>query len=287
MDNKKMITGKTTCLGILGWPVEHSLSPLMQNSAFASAGLDYVYIPLPVKPDALPQAVAGLKALGYGGANVTIPHKINVMPLLDELDISAKMVGAVNTIVIKNNKSRGYNTDADGFVQPLLKKGISLQKKKAVLLGAGGAARAVIWGLIQQGIGEISIGVRDLEKARSIVEVFSAYCPIAACQWPSTELDAKLKNCDLLINSTPLGMWPHIEQEPPLDWLLLPPNIAVSDLIYTPPSTKFLQKAAQHGHFCLNGAGMLVEQGAAAFTLWTGQPAPTAAMYAALGLNKV
>nr|WP_092067613.1 shikimate dehydrogenase [Dendrosporobacter quercicolus]NSL46681.1 shikimate dehydrogenase [Dendrosporobacter quercicolus DSM 1736]SDL60102.1 shikimate dehydrogenase [Dendrosporobacter quercicolus] len=282
-----MITGKTTCIGILGWPVGHSLSPVMQNSAFAAAGLDCVYVPLPVRPAALPQAVAGLKALGYRGANVTIPHKISIMPLLDELDTSAKMVGAVNTIVIQDNKSRGYNTDAAGFVQPLLKKGVALHSKKAVILGAGGAARAVIWGLMQQGIGEISIGVRNISKAQAIVEAFSDNSKIAVHQWPSTEFNAKLSTCDVLINSTPLGMSPNIEQEPPLNWAILPANIVVYDLIYTPLETSFLQQAGRLGHMTLNGAGMLVEQGAAAFTLWSGIPAPTATMYAALGLNEM
>jgi shikimate dehydrogenase len=277
-----MITGKTKCIGILGWPVEHSMSPLMQNAAFAANELNYVYIPMPVHPDQLATAISGFKALGFAGANVTIPHKIAVMPYLDELDRSAKMVGAVNTIVAKDNKLYGYNTDAIGFVQPLLKQGVSLTGKNIGLLGAGGAARAVVWGLIEQGVAEITIGVRSIEKARELVDIFSPLVKIQAIQWPSDEFNEKLRYCHVLVNSTPIGMYPHIDTEPPVDWSLFTNRITAYDLIYTPPKTNFLKTAERFNHLIINGAGMLVEQGAAAFTLWTGLPAPVDIMYQAL-----
>ena len=281
-----MVTGTTKCVGIVGWPVEHSMSPSMQNAAFAANKLDYTYIPLPVHPNQLAIAIEGLKALGFVGVNVTIPHKIAVIPYIDVLDKSAEMVGAVNTILIKDNKLYGYNTDAIGFIQPLLKKGNLLSEKKAVLLGAGGAARAVVWGLIEQGVSEISIGVRNPEKARELVNVFSSLVAIKAYFWPSVEFNAQLHHCDILVNSTPIGMYPHIEEEPNIDWSLLKSGITVYDLIYTPEKTRFLKNAEALGHLIINGSGMLVEQGAAAFTLWTGQPAPINIMYDQLAKPK-
>lgn len=281
-----MVTGKTKCVGILGWPVEHSMSPLMQNAAFAASSLDYTYIPLPVHPNRLAVAIEGLKALGFVGVNVTIPHKVAVIPYIDVLDKSAEMVGAVNTILIKDNKLYGYNTDAIGFIQPLLKKGNLLSEKKAVLLGAGGAARAVVWGLIEQGVSEIAIGVRNPEKARELVDVFSSLVAIKAYSWPSTEFNVQLHHCDILVNSTPIGMYPNIEEEPHIEWSLLKSGIPVYDLIYTPEKTKFLKKAETLGHIIINGSGMLVEQGAAAFTLWTGLPAPIDTMYHTLENTK-
>lgn len=277
-----MVTGKTKCIGILGWPVEHSMSPSMQNAAFAASSLDYTYIPLPAHPNQLAVAIEGLKALGFVGANVTIPHKIAVIPYMDVLDKSAEMVGAVNTIVIKENKLYGYNTDAIGFIQPLIKKGKPLSERKVVLLGAGGAARAVVWGLIEQGVAEINIGVRSLEKAQELIDTFSSLVTIKAHSWPSAEFNTKLRHCDILVNSTPIGMYPHIEDEPPIDWSLLKRGITVYDLIYTPAKTRFLQQAEALGHLIINGSEMLVEQGAAAFTLWTGLPAPIDTMYLAL-----
>lgn len=281
-----MVTGKTKCVGILGWPVEHSMSPLMQNAAFAASSLDYTYIPLPVHPDQLAVAIEGLKALGFVGVNVTIPHKTAVIPYIDVLDKSAEMVGAVNTLVLKENRVYGYNTDAIGFIQPLLKQGITLSEKKVVLLGGGGAARAVVWGLIERRVSEIAVGVRTPDKARELVELFSSMVTIKAYSWPSVEFNNELKNCDILVNSTPIGMYPHTDVEPHVDWSLLKSHITVYDLIYTPAKTNFLKQAEKCGHFIINGSGMLVEQGAAAFTLWTGQPAPTNIMYDQLAKPK-
>lgn len=274
-----MITGTTKCIGIIGWPVEHSLSPLMQNAAFNASKLNYAYIPMPVQPTQLTAAIQGLKALGFTGANVTIPHKIAVMPYLDALDKSAEMVGAVNTLVIKDDKITGYNTDAIGFVRPLLKQGTILAGKKIVLLGAGGAARAVVWGLIEQGVEEITIGVRSIEKAKELIEIFSPLVNIQAQEWPSPELNEKLSLCHVLVNSTPIGMYPQTDAEPSINWSLITSRITVYDLIYTPAKTRFLQQAEALGHLIINGSGMLVEQGAAAFTLWTGLPAPIDTMY--------
>lgn len=269
-----MITGKTKIVGIIGWPVGHSLSPLMHNAAFATLNLDYTYIPLPVQPGELSQAVAGLKAMGFIGANVTIPHKVDIIPYLDQLDQSAQFTGAVNTIVIKNGQCIGYNTDAQGFIQPLLAKDIAIKDKTAVLMGAGGAARAVVCGLLQYGIKKIIIGTRNGRKAQDFVENLPEQTKLYGCDWQEDLFIQGLTECDLLINCTPIGMSSTQGGTLPLNWQTLKATAVVYDLIYNPPLTELLIQAQKRGHNILNGAGMLVEQGALAFELWTGESAP-------------
>lgn len=266
-----MITGKTKLIGILGWPVEHSLSPLMHNAAFIAAELDYIYIPLPVKPEDLGEAIKGLRVMGFFGANVTIPHKVAVMQYLDKIDYSAQLVGAVNTIVIRNGRCIGYNTDAEGFVQSLQTKNVTIAGKRAVLLGAGGAARAVACGLIEHGIKTVIVGTRNKDKAQDFVALFPQRDKLTGCCWEEKLFTSALQECDLLINTTPIGMSPNIGQEPPLDWCQVNAAAVVCDLIYNPRQTQFLSKAAKFGHSVINGEGMLVEQGALAFNLWTGE----------------
>lgn len=266
-----MITGRTKKLGILGWPVGHSLSPLMQNAAFESLHLDYVYIPLPVQPENLAQAVAGLKAMEFIGANVTIPHKVTIMPYLDEIDSSAQLVGAVNTIVIKNGKSIGYNTDAQGFIQSLIAKNVTIVDKTAAILGAGGAAKAVVSGLIQHGIHQIIIGARNPIKAQEFINGFPYVTNITSCDWHEDIFNSRIKHCDILINCTPIGMSADKKEEPPIPWDNLNINTVVCDLIYNPPITQFLKSAQTRGHKIINGAGMLLEQGVLAFEIWTGK----------------
>ena len=269
-----MITGKTKTLGILGCPVGHSLSPLMHNAAFSTLQLDCIYVPLPVQPEDLGQAVAGLKAMGFIGVNVTIPHKVTVMPYLDEIHLSAQLAGAVNTIVIKEGKCVGYNTDGQGFIQSLLSKNITIAGKRAVIIGAGGAARAVVAGLIEYGIEEIIVGARSAAKAQEFVELFPAGTKIEGCNWESEVFTQGLQHCDVLINCTPIGMSSKEEAELPINWQQVKTDAAVCDLIYNPPLTKFLAQAEEQGHVIMNGTGMLIEQGALAFELWTGQKAP-------------
>lgn len=264
-----MITGKTKKIGIIGWPVGHSLSPAMHNAALADAGLDYVYVPLPVQPGQLKEAVAGLSALGFSGANVTIPHKVEVMQYLDDVDSTARSVGAVNTIVIKEGKCIGYNTDAQGFIGALQRSNIKVADKQAVLLGAGGAARAVVSGLLEAGIKKISIGARNRLKADDFAKDFAGGL-ITVYDWQDQSFQETLANCDILINCTPLGMTPKLEETPPVEWTKLKKTAAVCDLIYNPPLTKFLDIAQEAGHLVINGEGMLIGQGVVAFHLWTG-----------------
>lgn len=265
-----MLTGTTKNLGVIGYPIAHSLSPNIHNPALAAANLDYVYTALPVAPEALETAVAGLKALNFRGWNVTIPHKTPIMALLDEIDEDAKIIGAVNTVVNDGGYLKGYNTDVTGFIDALVDAGFTLKGAEVALLGAGGAARAVVWGLIKAGVAAIHIGVRNPVKVAPLVDDFKKYGAIDALHWESAEFRAELKKSTLIVNTTPLGMTPKVDAMPPLDWADVHEGAFCYDIIYTPAETRFLREAREHGYRTLNGEGMLAGQGAAAFTLWTG-----------------
>ena len=277
-----MITGKTKIVGIIGCPLGHSLSPLIHNAAFAALELDYAYIPLPVQPDDLGQVVTGLKTMGFVGANVTIPHKVTIMPYLDELDASAQLAGAVNTIVITAGRSIGYNTDAQGFIHSLTTKSIPVKGKTAVIMGAGGAARAVICGLAAAGIDRIIIGTRSAAKLQEFVKLLPEKTTIQGYDWHGEDFVNALTQCDILINCTPIGMSSSLEVQLPIHWKDVKSTAIVCDLIYNPPVTQFLADAQSRGHRTMNGAGMLVEQGALAFELWTKEKAPRSIMFAIL-----
>ena len=266
-----MLKGTTQNLGVMGWPIVHSLSPVLQNAAIEKAGCDYVYTALPVKPEDLHQAVEGLKALQFRGWNVTIPHKTAIMSLLDEIDEDARIIGAVNTVVNDGGHLTGFNTDVTGFIQALLDEGFEPQGKTAVLFGAGGAARAVIWGLFKAGVRAVYLGVRSPEKVRPLVDTFRKYGTITVCHWESDGFARQLGDADLLVNTTPLGMTPHVDAMPPVDWGIVKKGAFVYDIIYTPAETRLLREAAANGHPTLNGEGMLAGQGAAALEKWIGR----------------
>lgn len=266
----------------MGWPIAHSLSPVLQNAAIKEAGLDYVYISLPVPPEKLKEAVAGLKAMNFAGWNVTIPHKQAIMAELDEVAEDARIIGAVNTVVNREGHLTGYNTDHIGFMQPLTAEGFEPEGKEVTLLGAGGAARAVIWGLLHAKVRRITLGVRNPQKAEKLAKEFSAYGDIRVLHWEDEAFREHLAVTDLLVNTTPLGMYPKIEGMAPVDWDKLKKSALVYDIIYTPALTRFLREASEHGHTVINGEGMLAGQGAAAFTLWTGIQPDLALMKKAL-----
>ena len=264
-----VFTGKTKNLGVIGYPIKHSLSPVIQNTAIQEAGIDYAYIAMPIAPEDLEKAVIGLKALNFTGFNVTIPHKVNIMQYLDEIDEIAKLIGAVNTVHIKDGKLYGYNTDAIGFINPLLKENVEIKDKTTVILGAGGACRAVVCGLIKQGIKNIILAVRNPVKAQLLANDFNDLVDIKVCDWHSEEFKQYLAQADLLVNTTPLGMEGNIDSKPPVDWESVKKSAFVYDIVYIPAETKFLQEAKEYGHKILNGERMLAEQGAAALHLWT------------------
>lgn len=277
-----MITGTSKNLGVIGYPIIHSLSPAMQNAAIDAAGLDAVYIAMEVSPEELTAAVKGLKATGFIGWNVTIPHKTAIISLLDEVDENARAIGAVNTVVNRAGKLIGYNTDIIGFCDGLHEKGVSLKGKPAVVLGAGGAARAVLQGLMLEGAASITIGVRNPQKTASITKDMPLKVPVQIVDLESEDMKAALNKAAILVNTTPLGMAPKTEGIPPVDWDVLSPSAFVYDIIYTPAETCFLKEAKSHGHDTQNGVPMLVGQGAAALSMWLDTSPDRTAMRKAL-----
>lgn len=271
-----MINAKTKVCGVIGDPVSHTLSPAMHNAAMAVLKLDYVYMAFRVKSAELGAAIQGVKALGLRGLNVTIPHKIAAVQFMDELDPLAADIGALNTIVNDNGRLKGYNTDAGGFLQSLLAAGFNPKGKKAVLLGAGGAARAIGFALAQSGA-QITILARKtgLEHAVLLAENLSrvAKSKIIALELIDINLKTTLRPADLLVNATSVGMTPDTE-ETPVSSRLLKPELTVFDVIYAPLETRLMRESAAQGCNTVSGLEMLVRQGALAFELWTGEQAP-------------
>ncbi|HHW28267.1 MAG TPA: shikimate dehydrogenase [Syntrophomonadaceae bacterium] len=273
------ISGLTKVYGLFGDPVEHSLSPIMHNTAFQALGLDCVYLPFLVKSKDIASAVQAVRALHLAGVNLTIPLKECVLPYLDEVEKEAELIGAVNTMINRDGRLCGYNTDAPGFLAALKAAGFNPSGKNAVILGAGGAARAVSFALAQEGVRGIHIFNRSVEKAEKLAADLNA-----AYQFPTTagdlssDLAAALKGAELLVNATPVGMYPNHNAEPLLTRNQLHQGLLVCDLIYNPLQTRLLKEAEAAGCRFLNGVGMLVWQGALAFQLWTGEKAPAALM---------
>ena len=265
-----MITGKTRLLAVIGAPIGHSLSPIIQNAALHAAGLDYVYTALPVRADALASAVRGLRDAGIAGFNVTIPFKTEIIPLLDALSEDARRIQAVNTVVIEDGRMVGHNTDVAGFLAGFAERGIALTGKNAVLIGAGGAARAALWGLLRSGVSSVAIGVRSVEKGAALAADFTTDGDVRAVSFDDAAWIAACSDADIVVQTTPLGMTPHTEEMPPVDAAMINPSAVVYDLIYTPAETRFLREARAQGCETINGETMLVAQGAEAFHLWAG-----------------
>jgi shikimate dehydrogenase len=270
-----MITGKTQLLGVIGHPVSHSLSPLMHNAALTKLGLDYVYLPFPIAPENLERAIAGFASIGMVGFSITIPHKQAILPLLSEISPIAQAIGAVNTVTRQGDKWVGTNTDVEGFIAPLQTTYYQdWSQKRAVILGNGGAARAVVAGCIQLGLAEIHVVGRNLQKLQAFHQSWQN-SPFAdkfqVHEW--TELPNLLHQANLLVNTTPIGMYPHIEESPlsSQEISYLPGDAIVYDLIYTPKPTKFLHLAEKQGVIIIDGLEMLVQQGAAALKIWLQQ----------------
>ena len=270
-----MITGKTQLLGVIGHPVSHSLSPLMHNAALTKLGLDYVYLPFPIAPENLERAIAGFASIGMVGFSITIPHKQAILPLLSEISPIAQAIGAVNTVTRQGDKWVGTNTDVEGFIAPLQTTyHQDWSQKKAVILGNGGAARAVVAGCIQLGLAEIHVVGRNLQKLQAFDQSWQN-SPFAdkfqVHEWQ--ELPHLIHQANLLVNTTPMGMYPHIEESPlsSQEISYLPGDAIVYDLIYTPKPTKFLHLAEKQGAIIIDGLEMLVQQGAAALKIWLQQ----------------
>ena len=270
----RKISGKTMLCGVIGDPVEHTVSPAMHNAAFKSLGIDYVYMSFKVRKNDLASAVEGARALNIRGLNVTIPHKVEIIPLLDELDPLAEKIGAVNVIVNDEGLWKGYNTDADGFLQAMLEQGIEAEGKKIVILGAGGASRAISFALAGR-CADLTILNRTLASAAVLACEISKNFAVAVA---ALELDRKnlvkaLEGADILVNTTSMGMNPDVDSTP-VAGDLIRPRLTVVDIVYNPVKTRLLAEAEKAGARTVSGLNMLVWQGALAFEKWTGLRPP-------------
>lgn len=270
------IDSRTVMYGVFGDPIGHSKSPLMLNRAFEAAGINGAYAAFHIQPGTLKDAVSGIRALGFRGVNVTIPYKVEVMEYLDEIDEGARAIGAVNTIVCDEGRLKGYNTDGIGYVRSLKEEtGVDLNGAKVLLLGAGGAARGIVYALAQEGAARITIANRTPEKAVELAAGMSAYAETHGIG--AEDLKAGAMDADIVINTTSAGMYPKVE-ELPMDPGLLHGGLLVSDLVYNPRITRFLREAEAKGARIHGGLGMFIYQGAFAFEYWTGKPAPVKEM---------
>ena len=267
-----MISSEIKNFGVMGYPVGHSLSPQMYKAAFEAAGfVNYNYIPLQVHAGKLFMAVEAIKGLDFRGVNVTIPHKTTISKYLDAIDADALVIGAVNTVVNDGGMLTGYNTDVSGFLMALAEANFLPEGCNAVMLGAGGAARAVLWGLCKKRAECITIGARNPQKAQALANDFLQYGHVEAFEWHSEEFKEMIQTADILINTTPLGMFPLVDDMPPVDLKLLPEGALVYDLIYNPIETKLLRTAKELGYPTLDGLSMLLLQGQEAYRLYTGE----------------
>ncbi|MEM7726128.1 MAG: shikimate dehydrogenase [Cyanobacteria bacterium P01_A01_bin.45] len=270
-DKKLAIAGTTKLLGIIGYPVEHSFSPVMHNAAISHLGLDYVYLPFPVEPHNLEEAMTGFAAIGVLGLNATIPHKQALIPLLGKIEPIAEAVGAVNTVIWQDNQWVGTNTDVEGFISPLKRYSFNWSDRTAVILGNGGAARAVVAGCHQLGVREIHVVGRDSQKLTEFRHSWlnsPLNIDVKVSSWD--DLGKLLPGVDLLVNTTPLGMYPKVDNSPlsEQDIPQLPKDFIAYDLIYTPQPTLFLKQARQKGATIIDGLEMLIQQGAAGLKMW-------------------
>jgi len=274
------LSGSTAVYGIIGDPVAHSLSPLMQNAAFAAAGIDAVYVPFRVPATELAAAVHGLVGLGIGGINVTIPHKEAILPLLDEVDATARQIGAVNTLVNRAGKLIGSNTDAGGFVTALAADlDFSPRGRRILLLGAGGACRAGVVALAQGGAARIFIANRSPARAIDLAMEFARFFPataFAGCGLDPESLRPCLEQAELLVNTSAVGL--HGEAFPSLVLECLAPAAAVFDMVYRRGGTPLITMARAAGRVATDGLGMLAGQGELAFGEWTGAAPPLGLM---------
>jgi shikimate dehydrogenase len=269
----------TRFLGVLGWPVGHSRSPAIHTAALASTGIDAVYVAFPVPPEQLPAAVGGLRALGALGANVTLPHKERVMELLDELEPAARAIGAVNTIVRDGDRLIGTNTDGAGLARSLGEAGVRLDGARVLVVGAGGAGRASVFGLAQAGAAEIAVAARRLEQAERLVAELAASTrvPLRAVDLRDEALREVAGRTDLLVQATSATLGDSAygaSFAAVLPLSSLPESAVVVDLVYVPRETAVMKAAAARGLRTVDGLGMLVWQAALAFQRWTGIAPP-------------
>jgi len=272
------INGKTKVCAIIGYPVDHSLSPVMHNAAFKDLGLNIVYVAFPVKTDMLKDAILGAKSFGLLGLNVTMPHKHSVIQYLDETESTTKSMGAVNTILNERGKLFGYNTDGKGAMIALQENHVDPEKKKMLLLGAGGAAKAIAFQAVQEKT-ELVILNRTQEKAKQLAKLLNKTfgTKVKGRSLLAEDLKEELETTDILVNATSVGMSPDVNASPvPAE--LIHSDLCVMDIVYNPLETKLLEDAKTAGATIVSGLEMLLYQGAVAFEIWTNCPAPVDVM---------
>jgi len=269
-----MITGKTNVVGIIGDPVKHSLSPLMHNAAFRYLNLDYVYVPFEVKKSNLEEAIFGARSLNIKGLNVTIPHKTEVIKYIDSLDTSARLIGAVNTIKFDDKTSMGYNTDGVGAIKAI-EEVMKVKNKKIVILGAGGAARAVSFQMLLKDVKMLVIANRTQKNGLKLKEdLLESIDGNVKCIGLDDELKDDLRDAHILINTTPIGMYPNVNQESLVKSEMMHEDLLVNDLVYNPHKTSLLKEADKAGLRTISGIKMLIYQGIESFKIWTGVTPP-------------
>lgn len=267
-----MINGKTKITGLMGDPVEHTISPHMHNAGFKHFNLDYVYLPFQVKSENLGAAIKGARALDIQGLNVTIPHKIDVMQYLDLVDETAELIGAVNTIKF-GGEVTGFNTDGLGAVRAI-EDVTPVKDRKIVILGAGGASRAISFQAILNGAGQVVIANRTPEKAVELTGNLNDNLGADAKGTGLEGLGEELKDTDILINTTPIGMYPNVDAKPLVTRDMMHEGMVVNDVIYNPLETGLLREARLAGVKTITGIYMLIYQGIESFKIWTGMEPP-------------
>ncbi len=279
MHSSVEINSNTKIVGVIGHPIKHTLSPAMHNYAFNKLKLDYVYLPFDISSTGLKDSLKGMIALGIKGINVTVPHKERIMEYMDELSDSAKIVGAVNTVVNDNGTLIGYNTDVNGIIETLKEFKDDINGKTVSVLGAGGAARSVIYTLINNfNVKKINIINRTVEKAESLKDYFSSkmlFEKIKTYELIPPDVTEILAKSKLIINASSIGMSPEDDDSPTTIPESFSNNQIVFDIVYNPRETKFLALAKSQGALTINGLKMFVEQGAKSFELWTNETMPT------------
>ena len=277
-----MITGKTSVFGIIGDPVEHSLSPGMHNAAFKSVGLDHIYVPFNVKTEELEDAINGARAMGIRGLNVTIPHKTEVIKYLDYLDIAAGLISAVNTIEFGENGAIGHNTDGIGAIRAI-EEVVPVKGKKIMVLGAGGAARAISFQLLLNEAESLVISNRTIEKAHELRDDLNEKLDHEVTVTDlGNDLARELKDTDILINTTPIGMYPNINHKPLVTADIMHKELIVNDIVYNPLKTGLIKEAEKAGAKTISGIKMLMYQGIESFRIWTAIEPPVEVFQSAL-----
>ncbi len=266
------ISSKTSLFGIIGCPVKHSLSPVIHTNCFYRDKVDAVYLAFEVKNKDLKDAIKGIKALRIKGVSVTVPHKSTCMKYLHEIDEMAKKIGAVNTIINRDGKLYGYNTDYIGVKEAFEKNGVNPEGKKALMIGSGGAGRAVTFALCEMGIGTIFIAGIIKNEMKKLKEDIEKHYPSVSVEWFMRDEKKEIeigRDCEIIVNSSPIGMEPDTEKTP-ISQEVFKKGQVLFDVVYTPPITKFLREGKKRGLKCISGVDMFVYQAMAQYKLFTG-----------------